>query len=587
MPPRKETTPEEKRIVEAPLYTLTEDEKKIRATVLTRFRGRKHEVKKKAGRRSNPIDPPTVQRAENAAVAAVDDIVNSQVKPLKKVVNEAKEKSKQIDKNAAKINRLTEQLGNVAVNTSRLLQKNTTQFVAPSSVNSQTGDAVEDVANLLPQNLLHNSSLEKPLSTDATDSEIEYWMQNRLTQKGKIVQGSTPKTDMSIFRSFRKQFPEIKNRFYDFVLKETNDKIIPFIQTLKKSNAEGHVRVIYNILHDTEGRDEKLYQYYRDLFYKKKDIKQDFYDDRIIDQTFRVPTVDAFNKKINEIYPKFDSVEKLFVNLITLNPLRDVYQNMILTYRDPELLNNPDKNYMYIHNDNVNPQNSYARPVVFDFKTKAQYGKLVGQKITGTLYIQLNDYIIRRNYKEGDKLFPDINKVVKETLINIGIGLNTMLDEENPKSKKVDPNNFFRHMVISDAKAKGFSSEEMSDMARRMGHTREVQKKYIRVVDPDYFENTLVPTIGVKRSVKNNNSRNTTRNVTNNSNPINVSEDIRVEQQKTGGSKTTKRKLNNAIRQQQLEQQRKEEEEKKQQSVSARAARALKRQGGRGITLNI
>ena len=397
-----------------------------------RIRARKFYDNQKS-RKTRASKDEIVQRAENRAIAATERNIQKEVVPVKKDVNiikaEAKTTVNRVDQITRKIN-----------------------------------------------NLEKSGSVEKPLSIKATDAQILEFIPNRRVFRDnhflEKIKPGTARLDKTNFERFQEAWPEAKDRFYDF-LKDNWDLVYENSEVLSTSNRKNYVRILVSLLSNMEGADPSLVKKAGISFNETAARTKEDDREKTTSKDYSVPVLSDFVERFRRLFPDQDKLPRLILELATMNPFRDNYKDMILVY-DEKDAKNPGSNYMY-----VNIDKKEAFPVLRNQKTSNRYDVLEGRPIRGSLYNSLLTYIREKRIQEGQTLFPStLNKTLKQALQDLGI---------KQQGAEFAVNNFFRHLIISNFLKQKPNEKARVELAQRMGHSEEQQRRYLRLVDPQYF----------------------------------------------------------------------------------------------------
>ena len=490
MPPARILTEHEKRIKnlsEQEALNLSPDDKTVRARLLANVRQSNYWNKKKG----NVNLPKTnknqiLEQAQNVALKTVETIKNTEYKNLLDEIKALKEKITILEERNKEIDVLKSTLANF-LRSNKTFMNNVHQTL--STVSNIPDDVLDSLKEQNDIGLLGNKEI--PLKRTSSDLEIENFLPTRLIIEKKtglptLISKGTLRLDISYFKKIRQQFPLIKNNFYGYIANNFDFIKEKLRSEWNPADRQQAQRFIVAMLQNMQNVDPQVLDNYNQMFYAQKANNEEKYSDKSNNEQYAVPNINDFNNRVEEKVK--NETNKLYIDIIKLNPLRDNYENMVLTYNKPT---DKTKNYMYI-------TKTYAQPILYVFKTQNVYDKIEGLKIEGNLFKRLLSYIDKYNFKEVDKLFSGINKKVREELLKIGIRNKQLSDKDSNEINNTlgGVNNFFRHLVVSSLyeNSENLDEDKLADKkqkyAKLFGHSVLVQRTlYKRVVNPNYFNN--------------------------------------------------------------------------------------------------
>jgi hypothetical protein len=174
-------------------------------------------------------------------------------------------------------------------------------------------------------------------------------------------------------------------------------------------------------------------------------------------------------------HPDLTNRERALISLYTRIPPRRNQLAQFLTLKKSEDGLVDGFNYLIVNDEN-NPQKIIMRK----YKTFKQYGVFeIPLHGTDKLNAILKRYIMSADIKDGDLVFPNTKGKIQADISK------EISDTFKKASGKPITVNIIRHIFISKFLEKKRSISEKNNLARLMGHSRNVQEKYMRVDAPD------------------------------------------------------------------------------------------------------
>jgi hypothetical protein len=328
-------------------------------------------------------------------------------------------------------------------------------------------------------NLAANPPGKKIPATVITLEQAIKMLETRTQKKNNrtiAIAKSTINNDIAEISKYSKYFPHCKGNIWECIndKKTTNELLQTKIVTtstrlnfLRAMYAMFSVlRERYNNIDEDWVRKLKNYQDILKARYERKSIA------KITDPNYAVPTMKDYLNKVKEKAGENSNVY-LYCRLYSEFPIRNDFQKMILNppaRKDNEVNEDLEtQNYCLIQGNNVTM-------VVNIFKTKGMYEKLTYNRFKPDTVRLLKNFVRKYDIKDDTKLFKQqINATIKKMNDSLLIANQT-------------PINLFRHIVISEFLKTKPKEEEKLQLTKKMGHSLAEQRKYERIIDPNYFD---------------------------------------------------------------------------------------------------
>lgn len=295
-----------------------------------------------------------------------------------------------------------------------------------------------------------------------------------LAKKGKTI--SLESFKKNTWANLKKIYQRMNGEPWDCIdtdwLKKDADENIAFIKKIypKENTFITYVSSFASVTGVLGVSFKKSYQKYSDVSSRDRRDKDVVDNDNIMTESEKEKMIPY--KELKNLYkhPDLTDRERALISIYTMIPPRRNQFSQFLTLKKSEDELVDGLNYLIVDDKN-NPQ----KIIMKKYKTFKQYGIFeFSLAKTNKLNEVLKKYITSADLKDGDLLFPNKKGSIQK---NISAEITKAFLRASGKPITV---NIIRHIFISKFLEKRRTIEEKNNLARLMGHSRNVQESYMR-----------------------------------------------------------------------------------------------------------